>query len=463
MPTDPQNNYLPVKVPRGGGPYDDFVNNNFDKLTQNRVVSGPIADRPDPGLWAPQRWYATDEQTEYFNTGSSWEVIDSGEKPYYYLSDFDSLQTAIETASGDKPLFVDGSFTFSEVNIPISNGLRLFGRYGYSHIHVDVADTNTPLFEFADTTALAEHLSIEGIWFTNNNGTGSNTGGCGAFLERATGAATYVRSYFKDLYLRGFNGTYVFEIENAYVTYFSNIHITDHSAGGFHFTNCNASYCVGLQVHGGGDGATPSMYFEKCGGMTVVHPFTEGAITDAIMQVADDSEMTFVGGYHEQHGGSFNCVLQIGDGGETTGNTGGSTVTSTVKVFGGFSRRDGAATGQAFRLLNVDAAVLDGVHIGEHNVGFQVGNADGFSVSQTEIHRAVARNTTYYSVNNITAVGTQVEFVYESGTIFDSRPANADLSDAEYAMSRNGGGSGQAELYYKRGGTVNRWTANGTF
>lgn len=75
MPTDPQNDRYPMDVPRGGGPYDDDLNTNLNKLAVDVPNSGPIADRPDPGVWAPQRWYATDKDVEYYNTGSSWQSL----------------------------------------------------------------------------------------------------------------------------------------------------------------------------------------------------------------------------------------------------------------------------------------------------------------------------------------------------------------------------------------------------
>jgi hypothetical protein len=79
MPTDPSNDRFDVPVPYNEGPYDEYVNNNFDTLAVEVPDSGPIPDRPAAGNeFAPDRYYATDEGIEYYNTGGTWEVLLSG-------------------------------------------------------------------------------------------------------------------------------------------------------------------------------------------------------------------------------------------------------------------------------------------------------------------------------------------------------------------------------------------------
>lgn len=76
MPTDPANDRYPVQVARGGEPYDQYINTNFDALATEVPTSGTLANRPAAtGEFAPSRYYATDEGTEYFNTGTSWKAL----------------------------------------------------------------------------------------------------------------------------------------------------------------------------------------------------------------------------------------------------------------------------------------------------------------------------------------------------------------------------------------------------
>lgn len=97
MPTDPNNDRYSVPVQFGEGPYDDFINNNFDNLARETPVAGLIADRPNASNeFAPQRYYATDKHVEYYNTGSSWQIISA----YLYPSGTTGadIQAAIDTA-----------------------------------------------------------------------------------------------------------------------------------------------------------------------------------------------------------------------------------------------------------------------------------------------------------------------------------------------------------------------------
>lgn len=76
MPTDQNNDRYPVPVSRGGEPYDQHINTNFDALATEVPASGALADRPAAdNAYAPKRYYATDEGVEYWNTGSSWTAI----------------------------------------------------------------------------------------------------------------------------------------------------------------------------------------------------------------------------------------------------------------------------------------------------------------------------------------------------------------------------------------------------
>lgn len=75
MPTDQNNDRYSVPVSRGGEPYDQYINANFDALATAVPDSGPLSERPDPSNdFAPKRYYATDDQIESINTGSSWRT-----------------------------------------------------------------------------------------------------------------------------------------------------------------------------------------------------------------------------------------------------------------------------------------------------------------------------------------------------------------------------------------------------
>lgn len=76
MPTDQNNDRFSVPVSRGGEPYDQYINANFDALATAVPDRGPVNDRPSASNdFAPNKYYAEGEEIDYLNTGASWRAF----------------------------------------------------------------------------------------------------------------------------------------------------------------------------------------------------------------------------------------------------------------------------------------------------------------------------------------------------------------------------------------------------
>lgn len=126
MPTNENNDRYDVPVEYNGGPYDTFINQNFDDLAEDVPDSGTIANRPDAGQdFAPQFYYATDERNLYHNSGSQWTTIHpTPTSTTLYMSDYttpddgttddSAFETAISDATpGDTLVFDRGNYRLS--------------------------------------------------------------------------------------------------------------------------------------------------------------------------------------------------------------------------------------------------------------------------------------------------------------------------------------------------------------
>lgn len=471
MPTDQNNDRYPVNVPRGGEPYDQYINRNFDSLATDVPKSGPIADRPDASNeYAPDRYYATDEGVEYWNTGASWtslpiHVDAESYNGFRAFSSFSDLASAVDWSdSNDSAVFIDGQFTITESNIALKPQTRLFGIPNWSRITVDIADTTDPLFYFQDATRY-DSVTMEGIRFHNERG---NTRGVGSFVTSpGLGSGDYISPgcVFRDLFLTQFNGTYVMEITDAYNVVLDNIQISYHNGGGIKLDRCNASRAsrIGFAGNSNGDGTTPMLYIVRSRGLSVDHIYSEFANTDAIIQVADNSDVIVTGGYVEANGGSFNSVIQVGDGGLTEGNTEGTTNNSSVSMYG--MAAIGGGGGQAVRVFAGAPVEISNCFFGSFDHAIATGNSGGQTGYTYTLAEGSARNIRTNVASTIIVQendSAKSNFIYHNANIYGSRPAVGDLAYGERALGFDTGGS-TYEMYYRdHGGSGYYWTADGT-
>lgn len=127
MPTDPANDRFSVPVLYGEGPYDEHVNNNFDRLAVEVPKAGPIADRPNPGAaFAPERWYASDQHVEYYNTGGGWRKIDDRDGAIAPPGELQATLDAVAASGSDGYVRLQPGETYDEgAEISVWEGITL--------------------------------------------------------------------------------------------------------------------------------------------------------------------------------------------------------------------------------------------------------------------------------------------------------------------------------------------------
>lgn len=361
MPTDPNNDYTEIPVERGAGPYDQHVNTAMDTLAQDRVVSGPIADRPNPGVWSPQRWYATDEHQEYYNTGSSWREVTPR---YRLLSSFPTVQDAVNHGAA---IFIDGRYETDEGTITLPQSTCLFGMGSNASLIVFTQGGTEPLFTYPSDVSVRMQWSNFGVELDGTPRTRQAVVPDGDLAGGFLGSQTI----WQNLLFENVGGTYPIQIENAYGVTFENIFVrTQYSSvdGHYHFKNCNACTFRSIKslYNVTEDGETPCMYIERNTATSYISPHIEHLITDAAMQI-QGGVVSVIAPHiegNEPHPADVNCGIQIGDGGITTGNTAGATGLANVQIIGGVIHGSSSTVHEGIRILNNDDFVSIGGHFG---------------------------------------------------------------------------------------------------
>lgn len=236
MPTDPQNNRYPVPVPRGEGPYDQYINSAMDALATDVPDFGPVSARPAANSeFAPIRYFATDEQTEYFNAGNEWISISGVAKglqapqnghivpigvglgtadainPASATNPInDAINTVEATGRGGYVILPPGNVTQND-SIMLRPGVSVFGAGigkfpGEESTKVEITDTTAPLIA-TDGTASQVYGGIE-ISDFHIMGQGRGTHAAhGIHLGDPAGGNEKVRGFhIGDLRLEGFDG-----------------------------------------------------------------------------------------------------------------------------------------------------------------------------------------------------------------------------------------------------------------
>lgn len=191
MPTDQNNDRYSVPVSRGGEPYDQYHNANFDALATEVPDRGTINNRPSASnSFAPNKYYATDEQIEYINTGTSWrgfavpaDAIHAARAGHVsaigaglgVVDAVDPANTSVPVqdainllpAGGGEVLIPPGGVTNSgTIKVTHNVAIRGFGPahrdQPVSEIHVDVTGSDC-IKLVADSTGNAQYNALNGF------------------------------------------------------------------------------------------------------------------------------------------------------------------------------------------------------------------------------------------------------------------------------------------------------------
>lgn len=446
MPTDPDNTRYPAPFSTGEDGWGDDMSSNLDQLAVDVPDSGPIADRPSPSAeFAPDYYYATDEQRQYFNTGTSWRAMDARVR---LLSTFGSVQSAVDWSKNNgtpaATVIVDGEYTTDEGTVTLPNRTILRGLGQMNSRIVTTATTTNPLFEYQDgvnTIPLFSDITFK------NEGSGTRPFFKCAVSPSAFSGFLGTQMRWDNIFIHDFGGVYPLDLANLWGGSLSNIYLNSKAGsptGFLRMTNCNACNIDTLRaVHcNSGDGETPVIYADGCTGTHFAAPHVENIATDAAIQFAGSGSMISMSGLHlEPHDFDINAGIQIGDGGLTAGNTNGSTGTPHVYVLGGVIHGNNSTSMEGVRLLGGETSLI-GLRIFDPTNGIDqylhYGGSNHDTVS-TSPERAVIMGARDVTVTNNSGGAAHV-LNLGGKTYADETTAASNLNLGEIAFVENSTG-----------------------
>lgn len=471
MPTDPNNTRYPAQYSQGDDGWGSDMSNNLDQLAVDVPAAGPIADRPSATAdFAPEWYYATDEQLSYRNTGSAWDVMPAD--GFRRLSSFDTLQAAADwsDSSDGTPgaVLVDGSYDIDEPTVQLRKSSHIIGMgIHFSELN-HVRDTTDPMFRWSSDFGLQQHtwmnLSIKDTQSTPRERP--------AFKPDSSWSGSFGRgTVFRDLYLEDVGGVYPFEIRDAYWATVDNLAIrTANSSptGHFKFVRCNACNLSSVKsLHNTAqDNATPSIYLVACNATGLNSPHVEHLTTDTAIQISRGVVTVkdmHVEGNTPDNPADYHCCLQIGDGGLTRGNTNGSTGLATVTLVGGVTHGSSASAYEGIRILNADDFVAMGVQLGgSPQYNYRGSNQHSQSELTTDVRSMFVMGDNDAEITNSSSESSPpiLNFMPNVQTSDTDLSGNLNNFDLQWGHGTSGGSHSMA--YKDESGTVHVWDANRT-
>lgn len=473
MPTDPNNTRYPAPFNEGEDDWDEQMESNLDQQAVDIPDHGTIADRPSASAsFAPDFYYATDEQVQYFNEGTTWRAMDIGAR---LLSSFSTLQEACDwsdkqTGAGAGAIIVDGTYTVDEPTVTLGKSTHFVG-FGILHSEIDfVRDTSDPMFEWSSSYGLQQHSWFNLTVKDSQSGTRNrpafkpDTADFGGSFGRGT--------VFRDVSLIDVGGVFPFELTNAYWSTVDNLAIRSPDAaptGHFKFDNCNACNLSSVKsLHNDAqDAETPCIYLLNCFATGLNSPHIEHMRTDAAMQISGGfvtvKDMHIEGNTASNNPADYHCSIQVGDGGLTRGNTGGTTKLTQLTVIGGGTHGSNATEYEGIRLLNVDDYVGIAAQLGgDPTYNYRGSNQH----TQAELTTDV-RCVTIFGDNDASITNNSSETsppIVNFSPLTQTSDANLTGRMNNYQIQWGHGLSGGTHsMAYKDGtGTIHVWDANRT-